>query len=233
MNAWKSLRARNVEGDSAMATKREDKTMTDRTATPDMLRGKPGFPLIGLLIVQMIIGYEWLLSGIAKFAKGDFPSGLADQLAEAANAIGGWYASFLNNAIIPNAAAFGYIIETAEVLAGIALIVGPLIWILAWDRIPERLRIAALVLMVAAAAGGIFMAVNFHIANSGNHPWVVPDSSFDEGVDVDMLLTGIQAVITAAHIMFLSRLLQEGTGVVRMGLQARQPKYTGEKPAKS
>lgn len=72
---------------------------------------------------------------------------------------------------------FGYIIETAEVLIGIALIVGPLLWIFAWDRIPEGLRRTALALMITAAIGAIFMAVNFHIANAGNHPWVMPDSA--------------------------------------------------------
>lgn len=169
-----------------MAVNKENKTK----AEPDILRGKPSLSMIGLLIVQMIIGYEWLLSGIAKFAQGDFVSGLADNLTEAASA-GGWYSGFLNSVVIPNATAIGYIIETAEVLVGIALIVGTLIWIFAWDRIPKVLRTTTLALMIAAAIGGIFMAVNFHVANAGNHPWVIPDSSFDEGVDVDLLLSAI------------------------------------------
>lgn len=181
--------------------------------------------MIGLLIVQIIIGYEWLLSGIAKFAQGDFVSGLADNLTEAASA-GGWYAGFLNGFVIPNATVFGYIIETAEVLVGIALIFGPLLWIFAWDRIPEGLRRTVLALMITAAIGGIFMAVNFHIANAGNHPWVTPDSGFDEGVDVDVLLSGIQIVITTVQAVFLIGLRQERTDMVTVASRIAQPKHT-------
>lgn len=174
----------------------------------------------------MILGYEWLFSGIVKIDKGDFVSGLPNDLAEAAANAGGWYAGFLNNVVIPNATTFGYVIEIAEVLVGIALIVGPLVWIFAWDRIPESWRRAALVLMIAAAIGGIFMALNFHIANGGNHPWVVPDSAFDEGVDLDLLLSGIQTVITTVQVIVLMRLRRESIDVFASAQQVAQPRRT-------
>lgn len=173
------------------------------------LRQKPSLALVGLLTVQIIIGYEWLISGIAKFASGSFPSGLADQLTDAAKSASGGYASFLRSFVIPNATAFGYIIETAEVLVGIALIVGPLIWIFAWNRIPDGLRTTTLALMIAASLGGVFMALNFHLASGTHHPWVIPDSPFDEGVDLDALLSALQLAVTAVQIAVLSRLLQE------------------------
>ena len=198
-----------------MTTHKEDKTRTDT------VRDKPSLSMIGLLVVQMIIGYEWVLSGIAKFAKGDFASGLADDLAEAANAASGWYAGFLNSLVIPNATAFGYLIETAEVLAGVALIVGPLIWIFAWNRTPDGLRATVLFIMIAAAIGGIFMAVNFHVANGANHPWVMPDSGFDEGVDLDLLLVAIQSVITVVQIIVLNRLRQERTAAIAIPATAQ------------
>ena len=204
---------------------KQDKSLAETKAEPGTLRGKPGVAMIGLLIVQMIIGYEWLLSGIAKFAQGDFVSGLADDLREAAANAGGWYASFLNSFVIPNATAFGYIIETAEVLVGIALIVGPLLWIFAWDRIPEGSRRTALALMITASIGGIFMAVNFHIASGGNHPWVIPDSAFDEGVDLDLLLSAIQIVITTVQAIVFIRLRKERTKIVAAVSRIAQPKH--------
>ena len=191
-----------------MTAHKEDKTRADT------VRGKPSLSMIGLLIVQMIIGYEWVLSGIAKFVQGDFPSGLGDELAAVSAEAAGWYAGFLNSVVIPNATAFGYLIETAEVLAGAALIVGPLIWIFAWERTPEGLRTTVLFLMIAAAVGGIFMAINFHVANGGNHAWVLPDSGFDEGVDIDLLLVAIQSVITGVQIIALNRLRQERTAAI-------------------
>jgi uncharacterized membrane protein YphA (DoxX/SURF4 family) len=188
--------------------------MADIKAKPGTIRGMPSLSMIGLLVVQLIIGYEWLFSGIAKIAKGNFPSGLGDDLAEMSAGAAGWYAGFLNNVIIPNATAYGYIIEITEVLAGLALIVGALIWIFAWDRTSYGLRVTVIVLMIAASIGGIFMALNFHIANGANHPWMLPDSGFDEGVDIDLLLVTIQSVITVVQIIVLNRLRQERSGVV-------------------
>jgi len=39
-------------------------------------------PLLGLLAIQVLIGYEWLMSGLTKVVRGGFPSGLADELTE-------------------------------------------------------------------------------------------------------------------------------------------------------
>lgn len=195
------------------------------------LRQKPSLALVGLLIVQMIIGYEWLISGIAKFASGSFPSGLADQLTDAAKSASSWYASFLSGFVIPNATAFGLLIETAEILVGIALIVGPLIWIFAWDRVPDGLRTTTLVLMIAASLGGIFMALNFHLANGTHHPWAIPDSPFDEGVDLDALLSAIQLAVTAVQITVLSRLLQEKAAPAVAASRANLPNiYESHRP---
>ena len=192
-----------MKGDKVMSTVYEEKS-----------GAKPNLSLIALLAVQIMIGYEWLISGIAKFAAGDFASGLANELASKTADTAGWYSGFLNNVVIPNGRAFGYLIETAEVFAGIALILGPLLWIFAWDRVSSRIQSTTLLLMIIAALGGIFMALNFHIANAGNHPWVLPDSGFDEGIDVDLLLTGIQIAIVAVQIFAFSSLRRESKDVV-------------------
>lgn len=39
-------------------------------------------PLQGLLVIQILIGYEWLMSGLTKLARGGFPSGLTAELEE-------------------------------------------------------------------------------------------------------------------------------------------------------
>ena len=48
------------------------------------LHGRPSVALAGLLVLEIVIGYEWLISGLTKIIRGDFPSGLAeaDRLAE-------------------------------------------------------------------------------------------------------------------------------------------------------
>lgn len=67
--------------------------------------------MIGLLVVEMVIGYEWFISGLVKFVRNDFPAGLADEFTEKSEGVATWYASFLENAVIPNAKFFGYAVE--------------------------------------------------------------------------------------------------------------------------
>jgi len=38
------------------------------------------FALFGLLAIQLLVGYEWLMSGLTKIARGGFPSGLAGEM---------------------------------------------------------------------------------------------------------------------------------------------------------
>ncbi len=111
------------------------------------------------LIVRLYVGYEWLTAGLEKltgysysldntfgtktgsswvfgshtgaaivgFAKG----GLA-QATGAHPAVQSWYAWFLQNVVIPNAAVFAYLITFGEVLVGLALIFGLLTGIAAF-----------------------------------------------------------------------------------------------------
>ncbi len=187
---------------------------SETNASSDELRGKPSLAMIGLLLVTMIIGYEWFVSGIAKVVRGGFPAGLADELAGKSAGVPAWYLSLMQSAFIPNAEAFGYVIEVAEILAGVALIVGPLIWIFAWERISDRLRKAILLFIAVSAIGATFLAINLHLANGGSHPWLIPGNAFDEGIDLDSVLPATQSVITAVSIILLQRLHRERTGSV-------------------
>lgn len=156
----------------------------------------------------MVIGYEWFISGLTKFVRGQVPSGLADELSEKSEGAPGWYARMLDSAVIPNAQLFGYVIETSELLAGVALIAGPLIWLLAWDRVSDRLRLIVLAVIALAAIGGTLLAVNLHLANGASHPWLIPSDGFDEGIDLDSVLPAIQIVIATVSMILFRRLRQ-------------------------
>lgn len=186
--------------------------MTARPALRDTLRGKPSLSMIGLLAVEMIVGYEWLISGLVKLARGDFPSGLADELLEKSAGAAPWYVAFLKAAVIPNAEVFGYLIELSELCAGAVLILGPLTWLLAWDRVPDRTRSAVLWLTALAAIGGAFLAINLHLANGASHPWLIPGDAFDEGIDLDSILPAVQVVIATISLILLGRLRRGSAG---------------------
>ncbi|MEP6987490.1 MAG: hypothetical protein ABI970_17935, partial [Chloroflexota bacterium] len=163
-------------------------------------------PLIALLLVQLLIGYEWFMSGLVKVVRGDFPSGLAAELTEKMQGAVAWYANFLNAVVIPNGSVFGYVIMISELLAGVALIGGALLWLFRWGRLPLNVRKLVLLVIIIAGLGSIFLLINLHLANGSAHPWVLPKSGFDEGVDLDSLLPAVQAVIVGVSVIYLARL---------------------------
>ena len=156
--------------------------------------------LIGLLFVQIAIGYEWLISGLTKVVDGGFPQGLAGELRDSSGAAPGFYKSFLDSVVIPQGQVFGYLVEIGELVGGIALIAAALVWLARWDRLSTRWQQTVLVVTAVASLIGIFMNVNFHLANGGTHPWLIPPSGFDEGVDLDSLMPAIQVVLVAVAI---------------------------------
>jgi hypothetical protein len=169
-----------------------------RTSAPAVSRA----PLIALLLVQVAIGYEWFMSGLTKIVRGDFPSGLGSELTAKSSGAAHWYRAFLDGAVIPNSALFGYLIEIGELVIGIALVAAALVWLLRWEQLPLGGRLSVLATTVLAAFGGIFMAVNFHLANGAPHPWLVPKSGFDEGVDLDSLLPMVQLVLIGVSVAY-------------------------------
>lgn len=157
-------------------------------------------PLTALLLVQLFVGYEWFMSGLTKVYRGGFPSGLAKELTEKSQGAPGWYRSFLDGSIIPNASAFGYVIEVGELLVGVALIAAALVWLVRWERLPDLGRRTVLAATILASLGAIFMAVNFHLANGASHPWLIAKDGFDEGIDLDSLLPAVQLVLIAVSV---------------------------------
>jgi thiosulfate dehydrogenase [quinone] large subunit len=87
------------------------------------------------LILRLYIGYEWLSAGWEKWhsaswtgssagsAIAGFVNGAIQQTSAHPN-VQGWYAWFLQHAVLPAPAFWGYLISTGELLVGIALILG-------------------------------------------------------------------------------------------------------------
>ncbi|GCE06669.1 DoxX family membrane protein [Dictyobacter aurantiacus] len=125
------------------------------------------------LIVRLYVGYEWITAGFEKLtghsiaigsfgeaARGGpwvfsghdgaamkgFVAGALAQATGAHPAVQGWYAAFLQNVALPNAAVFAYVITFGEILVGLGLIFGALTGI--------------------AAFFGVFMNLNFMLAGA-------------------------------------------------------------------
>lgn len=174
---------------------------------PRLDLGRAG--LVGLLLVQILIGYEWLISGLTKIIDGGFPQGLAAELRDSSHAAPAFYKSFLDNAVIPHGQLFGYLVEIGEIVGGVALIAAAVIWMLRWPRLSVSWQTGVLLVTAGASLIGIFMNFNFHLANGGTHPWLIPPSGFDEGVDLDSLMPAIQLVLAGVAVYGL-RALRRG-----------------------
>lgn len=125
------------------------------------------------LIVRLYVGYEWLTAGWEKltgysigfgsfgqatkggawvFSAHDgaaikgFVMGAIAQSHGTFPAVQGWYATFLQSFVLPNAATFAYFVTFGEVLVGIALILG--------------------ILTGIASFFGVFMNLNYLLAGT-------------------------------------------------------------------
>jgi Predicted membrane protein len=95
------------------------------------------------LIIRLYLGYQWLNAGwhkvtadawtgensgaaITGFVKGALAK------AEEGKDVSGWYATFLENVVLPNAKVFSYMVAYGELLVGLGLILGLLTGIAAF-----------------------------------------------------------------------------------------------------
>jgi hypothetical protein len=122
-----------------------------------------GAALVTLLAVPVIIGYEWLASGITKIASGTFVSGMAADLMDKSGGAAHWYRGFLHGTIIPNAHAFAVLIEVGEIIVGVGFIAASIVWLTRWSRLTDRWRTTILTTVMLSALGATFTALNFHL----------------------------------------------------------------------
>lgn len=90
------------------------------------------------LIIRLYVGYEWLTAGWGKItnpagvwvgeksgaAISGFVQGALAKTAGDHPDVTGWYASFLQNVVLPNATLWSYMVAFGEVMVGLGLIVG-------------------------------------------------------------------------------------------------------------
>lgn len=158
--------------------------------------------------VQVVIAWEWLVSGTNKVLSGVFPQGLADTLHEGIqNNPNGWYVAIIERMVLPNSVAIGYFIEAAEVFIGIALFIGAAVLIGPVRRrgAPQyRLAVGEIAAATVASLLCAFLCVNFHFfMGDGVFPWFDPGRAFDEGVTLDTLMPPLSLLILIINVIML------------------------------
>ena len=143
----------------------------------------------GMALVFVLMGYEWLVSGIDKIFSSDFRSGLASELEGSLSGNPhGWYVHVLNRIVLPHAAGFAVVIEIGEVLVALGMFLGAALWI-GGDHFGERWTRTLRPWVLAALIGSALMTANYYLLGGGGFPGINTGAPFDEALNIDGLLT--------------------------------------------
>jgi thiosulfate dehydrogenase [quinone] large subunit len=162
--------------------------------------------------LQILVGYEWLVSGGDKLLFGTFPARLGGLLAPtiAGGQVPGFFAALLQTLVLPNATLFGYLIEWGETLAGAGLVVAGLVALM--RPFAERhLRgwFAALFASGAgllerlspfAAAGAGVLGLSFFLLDGVPTPWFTPSIAYGGAIDTGLFLAAASVVLVMSQL---------------------------------
>lgn len=152
----------------------------------------------GLCLVQLVLAYEWLLSGVNKLLNQNFTVQLASTLHQ--NISGnpyGWYVSLLRGVVLPHANVFGVLTELGELSIGVTLLASAVLWM----RFPAgRPTMYAGIAACAALAGATFMPLNYFLMSGDPIPWINPANAFNEGVSIDVLMSLLAVALLVANL---------------------------------
>lgn len=195
-------RSRRAERHAASATQTQAATAQIPAATPN----------IALAGLELLVGYEWLASGADKLLFGGFPGALHGLLAQTLSGgqLPGFFAALLRALVVPNAVAFGYLIEWGETLAGLGLIAAGLVALL--RPLARRYLHGAgadgftLVaraidrLAPAAAAGAGLLGLSFFFLDGLPTPWFAPSIAYGGAIDTGLFLAAASVVLLASRL---------------------------------
>lgn len=170
-------------------------------------------PNLALTGLQLLVGYEWLVSGVDKALLGTFPDKMGGLLTAAISGarLPGFFAGLLQNLVLPNAQFFGVIVEWGEILAGLGLMAAGLVTLL--RPLAERyLKLqAALIfsysahlldaLAPAAAIGAGLMGLSFFLLDGLPLPWFAPSIAYGGAIDTGLFLAVASVVLVAGQVL--------------------------------
>lgn len=170
-------------------------------------------PNIALALLQLLLGYEWLLAGGDKLLLGAFPAQLSGMLLAVVSGghLVGFFAAILQGLVAPHAVLFGYLIELSETLAGLGLMAAGLVALLRpvagrylsgtiatlfvfGDRLLERLA-------PIAALGAGLLGVSYFFLDGLPKPWFVPSVAFGGSIDTGLFLAVASVVLIVSQLM--------------------------------
>lgn len=175
-------------------------------ATPAISRN------IALAGLELLIGYEWLVSGVDKLLYSGFPGTLSSLLASALSGgrLPSFFAALLRVLVMPNAVAFGFLIEWGEILAGLGLIAAGLVELLRhtaqrrltgiWGAAFARGARLLDALAPFAAAGAGLLGLSFFLLDGLPSPWFTPSIAYGGALDTGLFLAAASVILLASRL---------------------------------
>lgn len=122
--------------------------------------------VVWLVLVQFILGFEWLHASWGKWTEVGFMANITKTLTGfATQTTFPVYGDFLRSVAIPNAELFGNFIRTGEILVGVAFVLGGILLLA-----KKYLSTTTLWLVATAMLGGALMNLNFYLAAGASSP---------------------------------------------------------------
>jgi uncharacterized membrane protein YphA (DoxX/SURF4 family) len=114
-----------------------------------------------LSLIQFVIGYEWLSSGVRKIVGGTFAPTIDKTIETFSNGTEyKWYSDLILSRVKENSLLFGIMIQWAECVVGFVLIIYSLNALFRWKPLSKQAGMGILI----ACGVGILLNVNFYLA---------------------------------------------------------------------
>lgn len=167
---------------------------------------------VALAGLQLIIGYQWLVSGVDKLLLGNFPDQMGRLLALqiSSGKLPAFFAALLQSLVVPNAPAFGYAIMLGETLSGLGLIAAGL-FILARPTVEAHItgrlwmvfaltdRLVTTLAPVAAAGAGL-LGLSYYLLDGAPTLWFTPSLAYGGAIAPGMVVALASLVLVVAQV---------------------------------
>lgn len=153
-------------------------------------------------VLQIVLAYEWLVSGLDKLANRHFDSQLVSLLQQGSQGSRyGWYVSLLRTFVLPNHTVFALLVQVTEPAVGLALLMGGALGLF---RPHTRIAIYGALAASAALLGSTLLCLNYFFQGDCPVPSVNPSNSFVPGVSINIFVALISLVLLVTNLRWLT-----------------------------
>lgn len=157
----------------------------------------------GVALVEAVLGYLWLVSGLNKLLNPRFRPGLAQVLhGQLKGNPNHWWVALVKGLVLPHAQFWAAVVQAGELLVALSYAAGVVLWLS--GQFPHSLwtrRVNGVV--VLALLGGALLTANYYLMAGNTVPGLNPGAPYQEGLSIDGLATLLALALVAVHLLAL------------------------------